>query len=202
MLEWGAVPSCGYLPNPVLPYCRRILYQRSYLVRPSLSHVTVYSPFRLCSSHRMDSTLLQYPSPLVPAPTKSAEGFEVRTAICRPLPRAGWGAVFLSSSILPTSVVPLSCPILPGHPDCRVPVSRLFLSLPANIGNSQNEVDFFFLLGLHLFALISPVYLEVPGMRMQTEGCQSLALELLVIASPLPMLTNTPGLSLSQDPLK
>ena len=38
--------------------------------------------------------------------------------------------------------------------------------------------------------------------EVQTEGCQSFALELLVIASPLSMLTNTPGLSLSQDPLK
>ena len=111
-------------------------------VRPSLSRKRVSFPFGLRSSHRMDSTFPRYASPLVPAPTNSAEGFEVQTALCSPLPRADRGAAFLSSSILPRSLVPLLCPVLPGHPDCRVPVSWLFLSLPPNIGNSQNEVDF------------------------------------------------------------
>ena len=39
-------------------------------------------------------------------------------------------------------------------------------------------------------------------MWMQTKGCQSLALVLPLLLSPLPLLTNTLGLSLFLEPLK
>ena len=166
-------------------------------VGPSLSRERVSFPFGLRSSHRMDSTLPLYASSLAPAPTNSAEGFEVQTALCSPLPSCpppsspgpwslshvrfsqdiqivGSQSLGFSSHYLQTLEIPRTRWISPPPPPLRPP---LFLSNFTHLPRgSWNEV--------------------------QTEGCQSFALELLVIASPLSMLTNTPGLSLSQDPLK